>query len=80
MAAIPDARTRCWGQAAKRDSSAAGIVVTAAEACSRDAREVDMAVDALVVAAQPEEEEDEEVLAAGSGAACSASLGQMPCA
>ena len=61
--------------------SAAGMWVTAAEACSRDPRKVDMAVAALVVAAQPEEGEEgeeEEVPAAGSGAACSASLGRTP--
>ena len=97
---IPDAGTRCWGQAAKTDSPAAGMWVTAAEVRSKDARKVDMAVSALVVATQPEEEDEErkeddddeeeeekeeeeeveEVPAAGSGAACSASLGRRPCA
>ena len=73
-------RTRCWGQAAKTDSAAAGMGVMAAEARSRDTWKVDMAVAALVVAAQPKEDEEEEEAeaAAGSGAACSTSLGQTP--
>ena len=53
--------------------------MTAAEACSRDAQKVDMAVTALVVAQPEEEEEEEEVPAAGSRAACSMSLGHEAC-
>ena len=62
----------------KLDSSAGIMWVTPEEACCRAAWKADVAVAALVVAAQPleeEEEEEEEVPAAGPGGSCSAPLG-----